>query len=121
MCSVEENNHSARTGVDDKFHKGTSPFGRQSGDAHHTPNVNLGPIVKAPFYALAVVPTPLSTTLGLRTDGRARVLDETGNSIPGLYACGNDADSVFASEYPGPGCQIGVGLTFGYVAALDMI
>ena len=34
----------------------------------HRPNVNLGPIATAPFYAIAVVPTPLGTALGLRTD-----------------------------------------------------
>jgi 3-oxosteroid 1-dehydrogenase len=32
-------------------------------------------------------------------------------------SCGNDAQSVMASEYPGAGCQVGAGLTFGYVAA----
>ena len=30
---------------------------------------------------------------------------------------GNDADSVMAAEYSGAGCQVGAGLSFGYVAA----
>jgi 3-oxosteroid 1-dehydrogenase len=115
--TVVDANRYARTGVDEEFGKGTSVFGHQYGDAGHTPNVNLGPIETAPYYAIAVVPTPLGTALGLQTDPSARVLDEAGEPIPGLYACGNDAQSVMASEYPGAGCQVGAGLTFGYVAA----
>ena len=114
---MADTNRFARTGVDEEFGKGTSVFGHQYGDPAHTPNVNLGPIETAPFYAIAVVPTPLGTALGLRTDPSAQVLDEAGAPIPGLYACGNDAQSVMASEYPGAGCQVGAGLTFGYVAA----
>ena len=71
--------------------QGQSLFGLQYGDPDHRPNVNLGPIATAPFYAIAVVPTPLGTALGLRTDADARVLDAAGAPIAGLYACGNDA------------------------------
>lgn len=117
--TVRAANRAAETGVDEEFGKGTSTFGHQYGDASHRPNVNLGPIETAPFYALAVVPTPLGTALGLRTDAHARVLNDAGEPIGGLYACGNDADSTMASEYPGAGCQVGAGLTFGYVAAKD--
>src|SRR6185436_103029 len=99
------------------FGKGRSVFGHQYGDPDHRPNVNLGPIDRPPYYAIAVVPTPLGTALGLRTNPRAQVLTDEGTPIPGLYACGNDANSVMASEYPGAGCQVGAGLTFGYVAA----
>ena len=45
------------------------------------------------------------------------MLNTGGQPIPGLYACGNDAASMSAAEYPGAGCQVGAGLTFGYVAA----
>ncbi|MFI5897784.1 FAD-binding protein [Actinoplanes sp. NPDC051513] len=110
-------NRAAHTGVDDEFGKGTSPYGRQYGDPKRQPNPNLGPIETAPFYAIAVVPTPLATALGLRTAPDARVLNANGHPIPGLYACGNDANSIMAAEYPGAGCQIGAGLTFGYLAA----
>ncbi|GAB3563805.1 FAD-dependent oxidoreductase [Amycolatopsis endophytica] len=115
--TVADANRFARTGVDSEFGKGTSPFGHQYGDPAHTPNVNLGPISKAPFYAIAVVPTPLATALGLRTDVSAQVLRASGEPVGGLYACGNDANSIMASEYPGAGCQVGAGLTFGYLAA----
>jgi succinate dehydrogenase/fumarate reductase flavoprotein subunit len=114
--TVAVNNRDARTGVDTGFGKGSSPFGLQYGDPKHTPNANLGPIKTAPFYAIALVPTPLGTALGLRINATAQVLDGTGAPIPGLYACGNDAASMSASEYPGAGCQVGGGLTFGYIA-----
>ncbi|WP_354003012.1 FAD-binding protein [Microbacterium elymi] len=119
VSTVATANRAAITGVDEEFAKGTSTFGRQYGDPRHTPNVNLGPIRSAPFYALPVVPTPLGTALGLRTDSRARVLDADGSPIPGLYAAGNDADSPMGAEYPGAGCQVGAGMTFGYVAGMD--
>lgn len=109
----------ARSGVDEEFGKGESPFGHQYGDAGHTPNPNLGAIEVAPFHAVAVVPTPLATTLGVQTDASARALDGNGVPVPGLYACGGDAHSPTASEYPGAGCQVGAGLTFGYLAARD--
>jgi hypothetical protein len=50
-------------------------------------------------------------------DPTARVLDAASAPIPGLYACGNDANPVMAAEYPGAGCQVGAALTFGHVAA----
>ena len=119
--TVTDNNRYARTGVDDQFGKGTSPFGLQYGDPNHRPNPNLGPIDRAPYYAIALVPTPLGTSLGLRINAEAQVLDATDAPIPGLYAVGNDAASMSASEYPGAGCQVGAGLTFGYVAARHAI
>ena len=115
--TVAATNRFARTGVDEEFGKGTSAFGHQYGDPDHAPNVNLGPIERPPFFAIAVVPTPLGTALGLRTDVHARVLTADGAPVPGLYACGNDAGSVTAAEYPGAGCQVGAALTFGHVAA----
>jgi succinate dehydrogenase/fumarate reductase flavoprotein subunit len=115
--TVIDNNRYARTGVDEEFDKGANPFDRQYGDPEHRPNVNLGPIEAPPYYAIAVVPTPLGTALGLRTNSDAQVLTESGTAIDGLYACGNDADSVMAAEYPGAGCQVGSALTFGYLAA----
>ncbi len=40
--------------------------------------------------------------------------------IPGLYAVGNDMDSLMAGTYPGPGITLGPGLTFGYLAACHL-
>jgi 3-oxosteroid 1-dehydrogenase len=54
------------------------------------------------------------------TDAKARVLNEAGAPIPGLYAIGNNAASAMGESYPGAGVTIGPALTFGYIAARDM-
>ncbi len=116
-ATVERHNEYAMTGVDAEFGKGGNAYDRGNGDPGHGPNPCLGPIAQPPFYAVAVVPTPLGTSLGLRTDARAAVCAETGQPIRGLYACGNDMHSVMGGEYPGAGAQLGPAMTFGYLAA----
>jgi 3-oxosteroid 1-dehydrogenase len=115
--TIRVNNEYARTGVDLQFRKGENAYDRASGDATHRPNPCLGPIERAPFSAVAVLPTPLGTSLGLLTDAHAQVLDRSGRPIAGLYACGNDQHSAVGGEYPGAGAELGLAMTFGYVAA----
>ncbi|MGH9355633.1 MAG: FAD-binding protein, partial [Terriglobia bacterium] len=116
--TVARHNEFARTGADTDFGKGANSYDCGNGDPKHLPNPCIGTIERPPYYAVAVVPAPLGTSLGLRTDAHARVLGQTGCAIEGLYACGNDMDSVMGGEYPGAGAQLGVAMTFGYVAAL---
>jgi len=116
--TIQVHNEFARTGVDTELGKGSNPYDRATGDAEHSPNPCLGPIQKPPFCAVAVYPTPLGTSLGLQTNACAQVLDGGGRPIPGLYACGNDQHSVFGGEYPGAGAQLGLAMTFGYLAAM---
>jgi succinate dehydrogenase/fumarate reductase flavoprotein subunit len=111
----------ARTGVDVDFGKGGNPYDRANGDPAHEPNPCLGPIDRAPFCAVRVEPTPLGTSLGLRTDEHAQVLGADGRPIAGLYAAGNDMHSIMGGEYPGAGAQLGPGMTFGYLAALHAV
>jgi succinate dehydrogenase/fumarate reductase flavoprotein subunit len=115
--TVQRYNGFAATGVDEDFHKGELLFGQVAGDPDHGPNPNIGPLLKAPFYAMAVVPTPLATAYGVLTDGNGQALDTQGEPVPGLYAAGNDAASVMGSEYPGAGVQVASGMTFGWKAA----
>jgi 3-oxosteroid 1-dehydrogenase len=115
--TVRRNNEFARAGVDADFGKGGNAYDLANGDSMHRPNACLGPIGAPPFCAVAVVPTPLGTSLGLRTDADGRVCDDTGRPIGGLYACGNDMHSPMGGEYPGAGAQIGAAMTFAYVAA----
>ncbi len=115
--TIRAQNEFARTGVDAQFGKGENAYDRAGGDATHLPNPCLGPIGRPPFYAVAVLPTPLGTSLGLLTGVQAQVLDRSGRPIPGLYACGNDMHSVMGGEYPGAGAQLGLAMTFGYLAA----
>ena len=116
--TVQANNEAARTGTDPEFGKGESLYDRGNGDSAHGPNPCLGPMEKPPFCAVAVHPTPLGTSLGLRANPHGQVLNAGGVPIAGLYACGNDMHSPLAGEYPGAGSQLGLAMTFGYLAAL---
>ena len=112
-------NESAHAGEDPDFGRGRSAYDRYYGDPTITPNPNLRPLVKGPFYAVKMVLSDLGTCGGLKADGRARVLREDGTAIPGLYAIGNTAANAFGTTYPGAGATIAQGLVYGYVAALD--
>ena len=57
---------------------------------------------------------------GLETDLHGRVLSTTGATIPGLYACGNDMNSVMSGMYPGAGITLGPAIAFGYGAAMHV-
>jgi succinate dehydrogenase/fumarate reductase flavoprotein subunit len=115
--TIRAHNEFARAGVDPEFGKGSNAYDRAYGDPDHRPNPCLGPIEKPPYCAVAVHPTPLGTSLGVRTNAHGQALDGAGQPIGGLYACGNDMQSAMGGEYPGPGAQLGLGMTFGYLAA----
>jgi len=108
----------AAQGHDDDFNRGQSHYDRYYGDPTNTPNPNLRPLTKGPYYAVKVIPGDLGTCGGIRADGYGRALREDGSVIDGLYATGNCAGNAFGHYYPGPGATIGQGVTFGYVAAL---
>lgn len=120
METVRQWNREAADGTDTLFGKGSTAYNRINGDPTFTPNPCMAPIAAPPFYALRVVVGDLGTFAGLRTDGRARVLDTDGTPINGLYAAGNDMASLMGGNYPGGGITLGPALTFGYVAAKDM-
>lgn len=115
-ATVAEMNAAARTGVDPAFGRGTTAYHRVNGDAGHGPNPTLGPIATAPFYAVRLYPGDIGAATGLVTDPWARVLKADGSAIPGLYACGNEAQSIMGGTYPGPGITIGPAITFAYRA-----
>ena len=115
--TVRRHNDFARTGIDTDFGKGGSVYDRNNGDPACAPNPCLGPIERAPFYAVRVEPVPLGTSLGLRTDVDAQVCDAAGKPVGGLYAVGNDQQSIMGGEYPGAGAMLGPGMTFAYLAA----
>ena len=118
--SVARNNRSAETGIDDDFGKGSTDFDRHNGDPAHRPNPCLGPIATPPYYAMAVYPSTLGSSVGLKADADGRVLSESGQTIPGLYACGNDMASIMRGTYPGPGITLGPGMVFAYRAAMAL-
>ncbi|BBX17828.1 3-ketosteroid-delta-1-dehydrogenase [Mycolicibacterium duvalii] len=117
LATISRFNDLARSGVDDDFGRGASAYDRYYGDPTVTPNPNLRPLEKGPYYAVQVVLSDLGTCGGLRADTRGRVLREDGPPIEGLYAIGNTAANAFGKSYPGAGATIGQGFVFGYIAA----
>ena len=99
--TVAQHNRFAETGEDEEFGKGSTEFDRHNGDPRHAPNPCLGRIATPPYYAMAVYPSTLGTSVGLRADADARVLTAAGEPIPGLFACGNDMASIMRGHYPG--------------------
>ncbi len=85
------------------------------------PNPSLAPLVDGPFFAGRVVLADLGTKGGLVCDEHGRVRRTGGDTIPGLYACGNTMASVMGNCYPAPGSCITPGMTFGRLAADDMV
>ena len=116
-ATVERFNEDARAGHDTQFGRGERAFDKWLGDAVAKGNPSLGAIEKGPFYAAKVVPGDVSTFGGVMTDVNARVLREDGSPIPGLYATGTSAASVFGRCAVGAGASIGPAFTWGYVAA----
>ncbi|KDD51166.1 putative succinate dehydrogenase [Bordetella bronchiseptica OSU553] len=77
----------------------------------------MAEIRSAPFYAVRLLIGDIGTFAGLATDEHARVLDGDGRIVAGLFAAGNDMQSIMGGNYPGAGINIGPALTFGYIAA----
>jgi succinate dehydrogenase/fumarate reductase flavoprotein subunit len=116
--TVQQHNRFADAGEDPEFGKGSTEFDRHNGDPRHAPNPCLGRIETPPYYAMAVYPSTLGSSVGLRADPDGRVLAETGEPIPGLFVCGNDMASIMRGHYPGPGITLGPALVFAYRAAM---
>jgi succinate dehydrogenase/fumarate reductase flavoprotein subunit len=115
---IARNNRYAETGEDSDFGKGSTEFDRNNGDPKHGPNPCIGPIATPPYYAMAVYPSTLGSSIGLKADADGRVLDANGAPIPGLFACGNDMASIMRGTYPGPGITLGPALVFAWRAAM---
>lgn len=116
MASAARMTAFAGTGKDLEFDRGGNVFDRYYGDVNVSPNPNLAPINKGPFYAMKLLPGDIGTKGGLLTDRDARVLNGEGRPIEGLYCIGNNAASVMGPAYPGAGSTLGPAMTFGYRA-----
>ena len=120
--TIERFNGYWQGGTDPEFGRGTTAYQRANGDATwHGPNPSLGPIERAPFYAVKLYPGDIGAATGFATDEHARVLDAQGRAISGLYAAGNDMQSVMGGVYPAPGITLGPGLVFAFIAARDAV
>lgn len=70
------------------------------------------PIETPPFHAYPVTCGITFTFGGLRAGADARVLDDSGAVIEGLYVCGEMLGGLFSGNYPG-GSGLTAGLVFG--------
>jgi len=119
--TVTRFNEGAAVGRDPDFRRGISEYNRHLGDHAHKPNSSVGTIATPPFYAVPINPGDVGTMGGVVCDEHARVLDQDDQPIPGLYAAGNMAATVFGRTYPGAGASIANTAVFGYIAAQHVI
>lgn len=121
-AAVARFNGHAANGVDPDFLRGETAYQHNIGDATAgRQNPNLGPLTQSPFYAVRLYPGDIGAATGLVTDTHARVLDAHNQPIAGLYAVGNDMNSVMGGIYTAPGITIGPGLVFASLAAKDAV
>jgi succinate dehydrogenase/fumarate reductase flavoprotein subunit len=115
--TVARFNEFAAAGVDEDFGRGDEAFDR----AFSRGASPLVSIDQPPFHAAAFGISDLGTKGGLRTDTAARVLDASGQPIPGLYAAGNTMAAPSGMAYPGGGNPIGTSMLFSHLAVLKML
>lgn len=119
LCAaVARFNEYAVAGHDIDFGRGGTAYDRKLGDPR-APHPSLGSIAEPPFFALPILAGTVGTKGGARTDARARVLDWSGNPIPGLYAAGNCAAAVFGPGTLAAGLTLGSALTWGFIAGTE--
>ncbi len=117
VATVARFNKFVANGVDDDFGRGDEAFDRAF-SAGQSPLVGID---KGPFHAAVFGISDLGTKGGLRTDTAARVLDTSGNCIPGLYAAGNTMAAPSGTAYPAGGTPIGTSMLFSHLAVKDMV
>jgi succinate dehydrogenase/fumarate reductase flavoprotein subunit len=116
--SVARNNAFAQSGVDTQFQRGVTAYQQNIGDSSVGGlNPNLGEMNEGPYYAVKLYPGDIGAAQGLQTNKHAQVLNAHGQAIDGLYAVGNDMNSIMGGVYPAPGITIGPGLVFAYVVS----
>jgi fumarate reductase flavoprotein subunit len=102
--TVGDYNQSCEKGYDDLFNK-----------EHRY----LRPIKAAPFYAARFFPSAYGSLGGIKINYKAEVLTKDWLAIPGLYAAGTDACSIYGDSYVFvlPGNTMGFALNTGRMAA----
>ena len=118
-ATINNFNDYAKSGKDEEFQRGDAAYDRYYGKEKYKPNPCLGAIEKPPFYAIRSNPGDFGTGGGMVIDTQGQVLADSGDVIPGLYACGN-CTAALLPTYPGPGSTLGPAMTFGYLAGKNI-
>jgi fumarate reductase flavoprotein subunit len=106
--TVEEYNKVCENGLDEDFHKRP---------------LYLRTVKQPPFYAGKAYPGGYGTLGGIKINHRLEVVTEDQDTIPGLYAAGVDANSIFADSYIFilPGNTMGFALNSGRMAGENAV
>lgn len=110
----------AKRGKDTDLKRGDSAWDRFLGDPLLRRNPCLGGVDKAPFWGVRIYPGDEGTAGGLVIDERSRVVRGDGAPVPGLWACGGAAASVFGGVQPGSGAALAAALVEAYRAVVEM-
>ncbi|MFC1863233.1 FAD-dependent oxidoreductase [Thermodesulfobacteriota bacterium] len=108
LRTVEEYNQFCAKGYDEHFNK-----------AHKY----LRPVKKPKFYAGRHFPGAYGTLGGIKINHNTEVLDKNCDPIPGLYAAGTDACSIYGDSYVFvlPGNTMGFALNSGRIAGENAV
>tara|TARA_R110000772_G_scaffold229145_1_gene339975 strand:- start:3497 stop:4510 length:1014 start_codon:yes stop_codon:yes gene_type:complete len=117
VAQVARFNKYAAEGREPEFHRGESAWD-QGGPER--PDDCLEPLLKPPFYAAEIVPFLQGTKGGPRINEKGQVLHVSGDVVPRLYACGNNAGCGAPGRYyNGAGGSVGPGMVFSCIAAMS--
>jgi 3-oxosteroid 1-dehydrogenase len=106
-------------GEDPEFKRGTHPWAAlMCGDPLQKPNANLGPLLKAPFYAIELhrlAGGGIAST-GVLADQHCRAVGWDDKPIEGLYVAGNSMARMDNGALMQSGITNARGITHGYLA-----
>jgi succinate dehydrogenase/fumarate reductase flavoprotein subunit len=123
--TVERFNGYAAAGKDPEFERGETPIQIYWGSVpreENQQNPTMYPFSgSGPYHCILVAGGGLDTKGGPRTDGQARVLDQSGKPIRGLYGAGNCVASPAGQAYWSAGGTLGPAIAFGYIAGLNVV
>jgi 3-oxosteroid 1-dehydrogenase len=114
-------NEYCEKGEDPDFQRGSRPWSVvMCGDPLQKPNANLGPLVKAPFYAVEMrrMAGGGIASSGILADHHCRVMGWDDKPIDGLYVAGNSMARTDNGAIMQSGVTNARGMTHGYLAGL---
>ena len=118
-ATVQRFNAASEAGEDPEFGRGSMPWGAyMSGDRFHKPHPNLGPLLKAPFYAVPLHRLASSgiAAAGVVVDEHSRAMGWDGEAIDGLYLAGNSVARLDNGAMMQSGMSNARGMTQGFLA-----
>lgn len=113
--TVETFNRDVKNGKDSQFGRGETLYDRYAGD-RDAPHPNLGPLNKAPYYAVPVFASCVGAKGGVMTSVNAEALDAEGRPIAGLWAAGNVMAAFIGPQTIAGGATIASALCWGFLA-----